>query len=65
MSADWQYEASAEGDQIIVEPSYQEDRAAFVEVWDGSAAAIWLSPEDTIRLRDHLTRIIDGEVTYE
>ena len=63
----WQYSAECEGDNIVVEPSYQDEGAAFIEVYEKpfAVSSIWLTPEQTLDLRDHLTAIIEGRVTYE
>ena len=59
--------------RLLAQSSYLGAGAVFIQTVNNDlmesplnySTGVWLSPEDTVRLRDHLTAIIEGRVTYE
>ena len=67
------YHGDDNGRRLVAEASYLSDGAVFIQTVSNDLeesrlkydTGVWLSHEDTVRLRDHLTAIIEGRVTYE
>ena len=59
--------------RLIAEQSYLGIGSVFIQTVSNDLeesplkydTGVWLSHEDTVRLRDHLTAIIEGRVAYE